>query len=113
MSRDALDEFIRQLFVCNWVLSQLITGLLERARVGPPDGEGEPITTCAYSMIRGAIGEVVAHRGAEQIEAARVLIEEVMDAISDDRRIFPAPTAATTLLPDHGLRLGPRRRRRR
>jgi hypothetical protein len=89
ISREALDEFIRQLFACNWVLGEMIAGMLERARSEQHDADQEPITTHAYSLIRGAIAEVVDRHGAREIEAATKLIDEVMDAIGDDTRIFP------------------------
>jgi hypothetical protein len=47
-----------------------------------------------------------------QIESATNLIDEVMDAISDDSRIFPSDQAATTLVPERHSR-PPRVRRRR
>jgi hypothetical protein len=113
LTREALDEFIRQLFVCNWVLGQMIAGMLERAGSERDDEEGEPVTNDAYSMIRCAIGEVVNRHGAQQLESATNLIDEVMDAISDDSRIFPSDQAATTLVPErHSRRPRVRRRRR-
>jgi hypothetical protein len=107
---EALDEFIRQLFVCHWVLAEMITEMLERAHLEQHDADEEP--TDAYSMIRTAIGAVVDRHGARRIEAATSLIDEVMDAISDDDRIFP-PDPPVTTLPDHGSRRRPVRRRRR
>jgi hypothetical protein len=86
---DALDEFIRQLFVCHWVLGEMIAGMLERAQSEQHDADQEPITDRAYSVIRSAIGEVVDRHDARQIEAATKLIDEVMDAIADDGRVFP------------------------
>lgn len=88
ISREALDEFIRQLFVCHWVLGQMIAGMVERARSDHHDANQEPDTD-AYSMVRNAIGEVVGRHGPQQMEAATKVIDEVMDAISDDARIFP------------------------
>jgi hypothetical protein len=67
----------------------MITGMLERARFEQHDADQRPDAD-AYSMIRSAIGEVVDRHGAREIEAASSLIDEVMDAISDDGRIFPA-----------------------
>jgi hypothetical protein len=113
IAQDALDEFIRQLFVCNWVLGELITEMLGRARSERHEADQEPITTRAYSVIRGAIGDVVDRHGAQQIAAATKLIDEVMDAISDDSRIFPADPAVTTPFPDRIPRRRPVRRRRR
>jgi hypothetical protein len=110
ITREALDEFIRQLFVCHWVLGQMITGMLERARPEQDDADQEP--TDAYSMVRAAIAEVVDRLGAQQIEAATKLIDEVMDAISDDPRIFPAE-AVVTALPDRESRRRRGRERRR
>jgi predicted nucleic acid-binding protein len=52
ITRDALNEFIRQLFVCNWVLGELIAGMLERARAAQLDGEEEPMTDDAYPIRR-------------------------------------------------------------
>jgi hypothetical protein len=109
--QEALDEFICQLFACNWVLGRMIEVLLERA--GSEAHDAEPINTRAYSMIRRAIGEVVDRHGAREIEAATGLIDEVMGAISDDSRIFPADPAVTTLFPDGDSRRRPVRRRRR
>jgi hypothetical protein len=112
IGREALDEFIRQLFACNWVLGEMIARMLERARLGH-DADEEPIAEDAYSMIRGAIGEVVGRHGAQQIEAATTLIDEVLDAISNDIRIFPADQVVTRLMPaphSDGRRV--RRRRR-
>ncbi|HUA47438.1 MAG TPA: hypothetical protein VMA77_19540 [Solirubrobacteraceae bacterium] len=93
ITREAFDEFIRQLFVCHWVLGQMITGMLERAQSDQHDADQAPHAD-AYSMIRSAIGEVVDRYGARQIEAASSLIDEVMDAISDDGRIFPPDARA-------------------
>jgi hypothetical protein len=90
IAREVLDEFIRQLFVCHWVLGQMIAGLLERARSEQDDPGQEAGTADAYSMIRNAIADVVDRHGARRIEAATKLVDEVMDSISDDRRIFPA-----------------------
>jgi hypothetical protein len=111
ITREALDEFIRQLFMCHWVLGQMITGMLERARLEHHGADEEP-TTDAYSMIRTAIAEVVDRHGARQVEAATKLIDEVVDAISDDDNIFPADPAETTL-PDRDSRRRPAPRRRR
>jgi len=111
ITHEALNEFVRQLFVCHWVLGQMITGMLERAQ-REQHGAGEEPTTDAYSMIRTAIAEVVDRHGARQIEAATKLIDEAMDAISDDDRIFPADPTVTTL-PDRDSRGRPARRRRR
>ncbi|MGN6871857.1 MAG: hypothetical protein ACTHMY_25990 [Solirubrobacteraceae bacterium] len=97
-----MDEFIRQLFVCHWVLGQMIAGMIERARSDEHDVEQEPDD--AYSLVRSAIGEVVDRHGARQIDATTKLIDEVMDAISDDRRIFPPDAAVVTALPDRGSR---------
>jgi hypothetical protein len=111
VTQEALDEFIRQLFVCHWVLGQMIAGMLERARLEQDDPEGEPASD-AYSMVRMAIGEVVDRHGAQQLEAATRLIDEVMDAISDDDRIFP-PGPPVAILPDRTSLRRPARRRRR
>jgi len=111
ITREALEEFIRQLFVCHWVLGQMITGMLERAQSEQHDADQEA-TTDAYSMIRSAIAAVVDRHGAQQIEAATKLIDEVIDAISDDDRIFPTDPAVTTL-PDRDSRRRPTRRRPR
>jgi len=111
IAREALDEFIRQLFVCHWVLGQMITGMLERARREQHDADQEP-TADAYSMVRSAIAEVVDRHGAQRIEAATKLIDEVIDAISDDDRIFPADPAVT-MLGNPDSRRRPVRRRRR
>lgn len=110
IAREALDEFIRQLFVCNWVLGQMIAGMLERA--ARDDGDQEPITADAYSMIRSAIGEVVDRHGARAIEAAAKLIDEVMAAISDDSRIFPVVPAVTALFRERDSCRARGRRRR-
>jgi hypothetical protein len=109
--REALDEFIRQLFVCHWVLGEMITAMLERARSERHDVDQEP-TTDAYAMVRSAIREVVDQHGPQRIFAATKLIDEVMDAISDDDRIFPASPAVTTL-PDRQSRRHSGRKRRR
>lgn len=109
ITREALDEFIRQLFVCHWVLGQMIAGMLERARLDRHDVDHEPVAD-AYSMVRSAIGEVVDRHGAQQIEPATKLIEEVTDAISNDGRIFAADPAVT---PDRDSRRPTVRRRRR
>jgi hypothetical protein len=108
---EGLDEFIRQLFVCHWVLGQMIAGMLERARSGQHDADQAP-TDDAYTLVRGAIREVVDRHGAQQIEAATKLIDEVMDAISDDRRIFP-PEPPVTMLADRASCRRPGRGRRR
>ncbi len=86
---EALDEFIRQLFACNWVLGQMIAGMIERAQSDPDDADQASSTDDAYSMIRRAIGQLVDRHDSRQIEAARNLIDEVLDAISDDKQIFP------------------------
>ena len=52
---ELLDEFIRQLFACNWVLGQMIAAMLERAQSGQLDAEEEPPDSDAYSLIRSAI----------------------------------------------------------
>lgn len=88
ISREVLDEFIRQLFACNWVLGEMIAVMLERARSEQHDADQEPIPDHAYSLIRSAIGEVVDRHGARQIEAATKLIDEVMDAIADHSPVF-------------------------
>jgi hypothetical protein len=113
IAREALDEFICQLFGCNWVLGEMIARMVERAGSEPHDAGQEPITTRPYSMIRSAIGEVVDRHGAQQIEAATKLIDEVMEAISGDIRIFPADQAVTRLFPDRDSRRRPVRTRRR
>jgi hypothetical protein len=110
--REALDEFIRQLFACNWVLRQVIARLLERARSESDDATQAPVTDDAYSMIRSAIREVVDRNGPRRIEAATNLMDEVLNAISDDSTIFPADPAVTTRFPDRDSRR-PRVRRRR
>lgn len=109
IDREALDEFIQQLFGCNWVLGQMISGMLERARSERHDADQEPMTDDAYSLIRSAIGEVADRHGPQQIEAATKLIDDVLEAISDDRHIFPVHSVVTTLFPD---RDSPRRRKR-
>jgi hypothetical protein len=107
IGREALNEFIRQLFACHWVMGQMINGMLERARSEEPDTDQD-----AYSMVRSAIGEVVDRHGDARIEAATKLIDEVMEAISDDSRIFPADQAVFRL--SSGQHSGqPRVRRRR
>jgi hypothetical protein len=111
ITREALDEFIRQLFVCHWVLGQMIARMLERAQSDAHDADQEP--DHAYSLVRGAIGEVVGRHGTRQIEATTRLIDEVMDAISDDGRIFPPDPPVVTALPDRGSRRTPVRRRQR
>jgi hypothetical protein len=111
VAREALDEFIRQLFVCHWVLGQMIAGMLERGRSEQHDADQEPDVD-AYSMVRAAIGEVVDRHGAQQIGAATKLIDDVMDAISDNDRIFPSDPEVTTL-PERRSRQRPVRRRRR
>jgi hypothetical protein len=111
ISSDALDEFIRQLFVCHWVLGQMINGIIERASDENEDPDQELASPDAYSMIRDAIGGVVGRHGGQRIEAASNLIDEVMDAISDDARIFP-PAPGVTTLPDRGSRRRPGRPRR-
>lgn len=113
ITSEALDEFIRQLFVCNWVLGQMITELLERARSEAHTADQRPMDTCAYALIRSAISEVVDRHRAPEIESATKLIDEVMDAISDDRRIFPADPAVTTALGYQDSRQRRVRRRRR
>ena len=112
ISNEALDEFIRQLFVCHWVLGEMIAGMIERTRDEQEDPDQEPTGPDAYSMIRDAIGDVVGRHGGQRIATATDLIDEVMDAISDDPRIFP-PAPAVTRLPDHDSRRRPVRRRRR
>ena len=107
IGREALDEFIRQLFACHWVLGQMINGMLERARSEQLDTDHD-----AYALIRSAIGKVVDRHGAGGIEAATNLIDEVMDAISDDSRIFPADQAVIMLSDRHSGRPRGRRRRR-
>jgi hypothetical protein len=113
IGREALDEFIRQLFVCNWVLGEMIARMLDGARSEHHDAGQEPVTTDAYSMIRSAISEVIDRHGAQQTEAATKLIDEVMAAISEDSRIFPADRAVTRLFPDRHLRQRPVRKSRR
>ncbi len=49
IARDALDEFIRQLFVCHWVLGRTIAGMLERGRTQQHAADREPEAD-AYSM---------------------------------------------------------------
>jgi hypothetical protein len=112
ITREALDEFIRQLFVCHWVLGHMITGMRERAR-SEHDDASQDTSKDAYSMIRNAIDQVVDQHGAQRIEAATQLIDEVMDAISDDERIFPADAAVATLSDLGPRRQHGRRRRRR
>ncbi|MBV8221256.1 MAG: hypothetical protein JO325_22555 [Solirubrobacterales bacterium] len=112
ISNEGLDEFIRQLFVCHWVLGQMINGIIQRSSDEQEDPDQKPATPDAYSMIREAIGNVVVRHGGQRIEAATKLIDEVMDAISDDVRIFP-PAPPVTTLPDHGSGRRPVRRRRR
>lgn len=112
ISNEVLDEFIRQLFVCHWVLGQMINGMIERASNEQEDPDQAPVTPDAYSMIRDAIGDVVGRHGGQRIEAASNLLEGVMDAISDDARVFP-PSPSLPTPPDHGSRRRPVRRRRR
>jgi hypothetical protein len=111
ITREALDEFIRQLFVCHWVLGQMIDGMVRRARSNRHDAHHEPDD--AYSLIRTAIGGVVDRHGAQQIAATTRLVDEVMDAISDDRRIFPPDPAVVAAPPDRSSLRSPVRRRRR
>jgi hypothetical protein len=98
LSREALDEFIRQLFACHWVLGQMIAGMLERAQSGQYQGA---IPDDVYSMIRSAIRDVVDRYGAKQIAASTKLIDEVIEAISNDSRLFPGQDGTvTSLFPD-------------
>jgi hypothetical protein len=105
VAREALDEFIRQLFECHWVLAQMIAGMIERAQSEhrPTDQEAPD----AYALIRNAIGEVARRHGTQEIGASTRLIDEVMEAVSADGQIFPTDTAVTNLLADRE----PRRRR--
>jgi hypothetical protein len=96
ISREALDEFICQPFGCNWVLGQLIAAVLQRAQ-SRPESADTPATDEAYSLIRDAIGDIVDRHGAQELEISTRLIEEVMDAISDDEGIFPPDPPLVTV----------------
>jgi len=90
ISTEAMNEFIRQLFVCHWVLGQMINRIIERASDQDEDPDQKLARPDPYSMISDAIGNVVGRHGGRRIEEATELIDEIMDAISDDARIFPA-----------------------
>ncbi|HTX10050.1 MAG TPA: hypothetical protein VME22_15635 [Solirubrobacteraceae bacterium] len=114
ITREELDEFIRQLFVCHWVLGQMIAGMLERAWSEPDDGDQDLVPDDHYSLIRRAIAEVVNRHGAQRIKEATELIDEVMDAISDDTDIFPGDEEAEAIpLLDLGSQPGTVHKRRR
>ncbi len=114
ITRDELDEFIRQLFVCHWILGQMISEKLERAWAEQDDANQDPMSADHYSLIGRAIGDVVDRHGAKRIKEATELIDEVMEAISDDSRIFPDDQgAATAQFVDWHSRPRPGRGRRR
>jgi hypothetical protein len=81
------------------VLGEMIERMVQRALSGQHD-EDQDLITRMYSMIRTAIGEEVDQHGPGQIYLTTKLIEETMDAISDDERIFPPDPGTIMVFPD-------------